>query len=287
MSKYEKPATTYNEQIAILKERNLVIMDESYAADKLKSIGYFRLSGYWLSFYQKKDYFKDGTTFEHIINVHEFDSKMRNLLMGLFEEIEIMYTTRIAHEFAMHYSPLDHYNEECFDKKKWFNSWLADFESSVKRAGMRKELYVKHYDEKYEGIFPVWTALEMSSFGSLSKFYNNLTIDVKKLISKSTIGVGDIYLKSWLYAISVTRNMCAHNSRLYDKTLNIAPRLPRGTGVNPNSIFAIVFVCKRMLLDDVRWQRFVQELKIVIETRKNGVNLSKAGFPEEWERLLT
>lgn len=80
MSDYKKPATTYEQQLEILKSRNLIVADESIAIQYLKDIGYFRLSGYWLSFYECKDTFKDGTTFQHIINVYETDMKLRNLL---------------------------------------------------------------------------------------------------------------------------------------------------------------------------------------------------------------
>lgn len=286
MTAYNKPTTTYEEQIEILKKRNLIINNEKYAEEMLRNIGYFRLSGYWLGFYQSKDYFNDGTTFEHVVNVHDFDCRLRNLLIGLFEEIEIRFTTRIAHEFATYYSPIDHYNKECFEREDWFNRWLEEFENSVKKAGVRKELYVKHYDEKYEGIFPVWTALEMSSFGAISKFYNNLTLDLKKIISRRTIGLSQVYLQNWLYALSVTRNMCAHNSRLYDRTLNISPRLPKGTDIDAKSIFAVIFVSKRMICNKDHWDEFVEKLDDLVGSRKVGVNLNMLGFPLNWKELL-
>jgi len=46
--KYQKPSTTVEEQIAIMRNRGLVINDELDAKEHLLFIGYFRLAGYLL-----------------------------------------------------------------------------------------------------------------------------------------------------------------------------------------------------------------------------------------------
>jgi len=46
--RYQKPSTTIQEQIAIMRNRGLIVSDEGYAKQHLEFIGYFRLAGYAL-----------------------------------------------------------------------------------------------------------------------------------------------------------------------------------------------------------------------------------------------
>ncbi|MBP1047369.1 Abi family protein [Enterococcus sp. BWM-S5] len=285
MVDYSKPATTYDEQIELLKSRNLIIEDEENAKGFLKSVGYFRLSGYWLTLCQGKDVFKNGATFNHIINIYDTDAELKKLLFGLLEDIEINYRTAISHEFSFYYSPIDHYNKLNFDKEEWYIKWFDTFEESVSRATKRNELFVKHYSRKYKNIFPIWTALEMSSFGDLSKFYNNLKTDLRKKIAKQTISFSNVYLENWLYVLSVVRNMCGHNSRLYDRRLNIKPKLTAKelTKISNSSLFSVIVICKKVSLQEESWQKFYDSLLKIIEENRIGVDWKLYGFPDNWQ----
>ncbi|MBL1225830.1 Abi family protein [Enterococcus sp. BWR-S5] len=289
MVDYNKPATTYDEQIELLKKRNLVIEDENTAKKYLKSIGYFRLSGYWLTLCKSKDNFKNGASFNQIINIYDTDAELKKLLFGLLEDIEINYRTIISHAFAFHYSPVDHYNKQNFVKEDWYDRWAATFEESVKRAIKRNELFVKHYNQKYEKIFPIWTALEMSSFGDLSKFYNNLKPDMKKIIAKETIGFSSIYLENWLYVLSVIRNMCGHNSRLYDRRLNIKPKLTKKeiTKISNSSLFSVLVICRKVSLQEGSWQSFYENILRIRNENRDGIDWKLYGFPENWKEYLS
>jgi abortive infection bacteriophage resistance protein len=44
---YNKTAKTFDEQIAQLKQRGLIISDEVLAQYYLETVGYYRLSGFW------------------------------------------------------------------------------------------------------------------------------------------------------------------------------------------------------------------------------------------------
>ena len=47
MESYTKPFLTIDQQLDLIASRGLDIGDRDYAADCLKNIGYYRLSGYW------------------------------------------------------------------------------------------------------------------------------------------------------------------------------------------------------------------------------------------------
>ena len=48
--KYDKPPKTYQEQIALLKERGVIFDDEKKAEHQLAAISYYRLSAYMFPF---------------------------------------------------------------------------------------------------------------------------------------------------------------------------------------------------------------------------------------------
>jgi len=48
---YLKPSLSPEEQLQLLKERGLIIEDETKALHLLQHISYYRLSGYWYPFF--------------------------------------------------------------------------------------------------------------------------------------------------------------------------------------------------------------------------------------------
>lgn len=82
----QKKFSTFDEQIKLLKtEKHLVITDETYAKDVLMRIGYFPLFGGYKHLFRipltKK--YKEGTTFNEIVALYEFDSNLRELFFKL------------------------------------------------------------------------------------------------------------------------------------------------------------------------------------------------------------
>ena len=78
--------------MALLKSRGLVISDEDKAVRYLESIGYYRLSAYMYPFLKvpkETHQYKDGTTFQQVLNLYRFDKKLRMLLLNEIEKVEI------------------------------------------------------------------------------------------------------------------------------------------------------------------------------------------------------
>lgn len=87
--KYNRCATTVERQVEILKERGLVVENAEFAIKALKKIGYFRFKGYCLPYYESKDKFKNGVTFDLIYKNYRFDERFRLLLFQIIEHIEV------------------------------------------------------------------------------------------------------------------------------------------------------------------------------------------------------
>ena len=63
--------------MALLKERNLSILNEERAEKILTYISYNRLSNYWfplLAEPRKDEIFKDSATFDTVFKLYQFDS---------------------------------------------------------------------------------------------------------------------------------------------------------------------------------------------------------------------
>ena len=78
----QKTFSNIDQQITLLQtQKNIVIKDTAYAEDMLQRIGYFPLMGGYKHLFRiplTKNY-KDGTAFEEIVSLYEFDADLREL----------------------------------------------------------------------------------------------------------------------------------------------------------------------------------------------------------------
>lgn len=279
-----KKPTTYEEQLHILRGRGLVIQDDGEAIAILKQVNYYRLSAYMLSL-KKEDRFKEGTTIATVFNLYEFDRKLRNLLMSGLETIEIAFRTHIAYELAHTYGPLGYLEEQCFENASYHEEFIEHLERELKRAD---ELFVAHHHVKYGGQFPIWVAVEVLSFSTVSKLYSNMHSEDKAQIAKAYYGLPYPYITSWLRLLSIVRNICAHYGRLYGRRIAIRPKLDKkdmALGIDTSRIFAAIFVMKKLYMDNRAWNDFVTNLQALIE-QYGDVDCKLIGFCKGWEKIL-
>ena len=159
-----------------------------------------------------------------MLSLYEFDQKLRLLLLGVLETIEIAFRTHISYEIAHKFGPLGYKNKENFINEKFHKESLDELESLINKS-RKGELFIQHHFKKYDGVIPIWAVIEVTSFGYLSKLYRNLNEDVKKHIAKVYYNVPYYFIESWLQTLSNVRNVCAHYGRLYNKKLTFKPRL--------------------------------------------------------------
>lgn len=79
-----KPSMTLDEHIDLLRRRGM-LLERSMAARWLTSVGYYRLSGYWYPYrrqvaHGRSDDFVEGTRFDDVAALYEFDRKLRTVL---------------------------------------------------------------------------------------------------------------------------------------------------------------------------------------------------------------
>lgn len=80
-----KPFITYDQQIALLKSKHLIISDEDAAKRVLAQIGYFSLIGCYKHPFKNKTtkMYRDGVTFEDIVMLCNFDDHCADCSFGI------------------------------------------------------------------------------------------------------------------------------------------------------------------------------------------------------------
>lgn len=254
---YTKPALTIAQQLSKLQERGLLI-DNTDSKNIFSNINYYRLSAYGLPFKQRdiagnvSDNFQRNTALSDILALYEFDRKLRLIVMDALERIEISIKANITHYMALQYGSYGLENIRNFHKSFSYAGWIKQVYEEISRS---KERFIEHFKEKYLDFpkLPIWMAIEVMSFGSVSKLYKGLRNHDKQKIS-SNYDLHPKTLISWLHFLTYIRNICAHHSRLWNKELTIKPRLDEFERFLPfdsipknNRSFIVLIILKYLL----------------------------------------
>lgn len=287
-----KKAKTFDEQVAILEERKLIITDRDYVKKVLSRLNYYRLSGYFIYFYiPGKEEFKQGTKFEEIYNLYKFDTELRRLFMELTEEIEINFRTYIAYYIAHNFGEEGHLNKDTFYNKDYHDEFIKILNKKVE--SYKDKAYIKHHKDIYAGNMPIWVVVEILSFTDLSKLYSNMKNNDREKIIYDNYKDRDIVknastVRFWLQSLSEIRNKCAHYERLYDSKLKKDIKLPKQfscKGIRTNSLFASLIIFKLLINDEVLWNNFIERFEEIV-SKYEFKNFHNMGFIEGWKSSL-
>ena len=130
---------------------------------------------------------------------------------------------------------------------------------------------------------------EVISFGQISQLFCGLWKQDKQIIAREHFGIDQVLLISWLHTIVYIRNLCAHHSRVWNRTLSISPKVPNKIsewqGVNNTKIFAVFLIIRKLMLVRGNWDQWSGELLTLLGEFPK-IDVSKMGFPENWRDLL-
>ena len=222
---YTKRATTYEDQIKILKQRGAVIADEEKAKEYLSDIGYYRLGFYLhpfeITYPELKDYRKHdlhpGTKIENAVALYYFDLDMRNILNRYLSRIEVAIRTTIIYELSNKYAA----------DPTWFANptilsarFITEFPLKAHNSIKTKDPIKRHH-KKYLGKYaPAWKTMEYMTFGNLEVLYESLLLDLdKRLISMRFGEPATGTFLSYMMAVREVRNACAHGNVIWGLTL--------------------------------------------------------------------
>lgn len=170
---------------------------------------------------------------------------------------------------------------DIFIKAEQYFSFISTISRYVRQS--KNELFVKHHLGKYNGRFPFWVLIEILSFSSVSKFFNNINNADKNEFSRFYYKYDSVIIENWIYHFSIIRNTCAHYGRLYNKILSPKLRLLKEDNINATMrIFDSLFILNKIILDRTSWSQFLKKLDSLITNYDGILNLELIGFPKDY-----
>ena len=291
---YTKPAISFQQQVDALKKKGLTFQDETTSRIFLENISYYRLRAYTYPFQDNdnpKHPFIKQVSFEEIIDLYNFDSKLRTLVFDALEKIEIAFRTQIIYRWSMENGSHWHTNPALFRNPVFFANTLSSLEKEINRS---HETFIKHYKSKYSTpeLPPAWMSLEVSSLGLLSKLFANLKRNKQKKEFTRHFGLYKVeLLENWMRSFCDIRNICAHHSRLWNRRFSTHIDIPHSTKydfitnkrVYTNKIYPALCAMQYILEIINPKNGFKRKLKELMNTCPLKQE-KEMGFPTNWEQ---
>lgn len=268
------------EQVNDLLDLGMQIKDYDFALKFLFKNEYYRFRGYCYQFI-KGNKINGNIAFEDILDIYYFDDELRQLLLKYLRHIELSIKSIVSYYHTIKYGSLCYLDDKLFINK----ANHADFlDKAKKEIGRSDEVFIKHHINNKNSVFPFWVVCEVLTFGTISKYYNNMLNTDKTAISKKFYGVDRKYIENWLLVCSYIRNLCAHNARLYNrKFIQATVNLPKKVKPSNSNLFDRLIPISKML-DDENKNRFVREIEELID--KHIFAKKNIDFPNDWKLIL-
>lgn len=286
-----KQALTYDKQIEQLESRGLIINDRSIAKQILQSTNYYRLTAYGLGLKKENsENYQNNISIEQLYRIYCFDEKLRHLLFSIIEPIELRLRSEIAYLLGTNFGNVAHLNFKLCrkpDGKKKHLRFLAEYYNSLSKSF--SSAIVSHNINQY-GELPIWAAVEILTFGVLSKYYGNLAEDIQDEIAKA-FNTDRSRLPGWFESLCEVRNICAHSGRIYNRQLSKKPKLYIGDDKNFTDdirykIFPRIIIIKKIYSDKGNFKAFITSLSSLIDEYIEDISLEHLGFPQYWRHTL-
>lgn len=323
MAEYTKQWLTLEQQVEQLVKRGLEVDDRQRAVTLLRSVGYYRLTGYLYPFLQSEQYVDDDgrthtrvlrkyrakTALHHAEDIINFDRKLRMLVMEGVERIEVAVRMQVGYILGRS-SAFAHEDPACFDDS--FTNPVTDSRDPApsrhvqwlqrvkERRDSSDEQFVAHFREKYDDRMPVWALTELLEMGHLSILYRGmLQKDAEELAAVFGVPKKKM-MASWLASLNYVRNVAAHHARLFNRQLQNAPSRPTVGAVPaldhlrvtdlPKQDFgtynalAIIAYLLQSIESEATWSR--QLANVLKEFPKShALIIQSMGVPEGWDLL--
>ncbi len=288
---FPKTYTSAHDLIGLLRSRGLTIADAQKAERYIEFIGYYRLSAYMyplLKMPKEQHCYKPNTSFDQVMMLYRFDKKLRLLIFNEIEKIEVAVRSAIVN-IGSEMTGNPFWMTDChnFIDAAKFRHTLDLIDAELHRS---KEDFIEHFKQTYTDAYPpAWILAEVLPFGVLTNIYSNIKVPrIKKRIAQK-FGLQVAPFESWLTIVTLTRNLCCHHARVWNKQNTLRPMLPnRMTGnwiTLPTDTLRIYFdLCIiKYFLNIISPNN---DMKVKIDTLLStypSIDTNAMGFPRGWE----
>lgn len=248
----------------------------------------------------RSDEFVDGTTFEQVTALYDFDERLRSRVFQTVSTIELALRALLGHELGridphIHLrldllGPLARSPQSADKPSADYNDWLSRYHEKL---GASREDFVAHHKETYDGRLPIWAAVEVMDFGALNYLYRLSPDNVRKVIAARTT-LTPAQLESWIRSLNIVRNYSAHHARMFNRVYALKPRLPK-PGTIPeldavrgkmNRCFGQLTLIQYLItILDLRGRNILPEVIATYPTTVAPVPISHIGAPQDWQEL--
>lgn len=294
---FYKPPESTQEHVNRYRCRGLLIDDEKRVARYLESIGYYRLSAYcrpYQNHTEPEHTFKEGTTFQNILDLYIYDRKLRLHVMDALERIEVAIRTVINNHMSLKYGSQWYVDYQHFQRqRKNFNHLqfigIVKKETGYSGNGNGPDFCRRYFQKYFEPLLPPsWMVAEVLPIGSWSRVYSVLTKpEDRKVISKA-FNVRYELFGSWIHALSYLRNICAHHSKLWNLRFVVKPKMKKEFSVvsENDKFFAFTVVIQQLIKSITTNSTWLDTL---VEEHLNKCPIQpyekEMGFIQDWKSL--
>ncbi len=305
----EKTFKTIDEQIQILKDKNLIIEDVEFAKEILLRENYFFIMGYRTLFIKNKEKkFIPGVTFDELYALFTFDRNFRNILLKNIFIIENELKSVISYQLSKKYGykENDYLNPKNFTQDHEKTRRVKDLLEKMKRQiriNSTTHNATMHYITNY-GYIPLWVSVKVLSFGIVCELFTILKTEDQVEIA-NVFGTTPKVLSDILILLSNYRNLCAHEEIVYEhRTERVIPdtnyheimNIPKMDGeyiYGKNDSFSIIIIFK-ILLNKKNFRLMMKEIEYEIELLDGKVDsisinkiLDRMGFPQNYIEIIS
>lgn len=290
-----KEFKTIDKQIELLKSRKLTITDEAKAKNFLLKNNYYRISGYSLTLRDHDEFF-EGTTFQNIIDIYNFDAALRHVLLENIEKIEITIKSIFAYKFSEKYGALGYLKSSSFtDYGEHLR--IINKANEQKEKRLSHEAFLKHFMVDCEGDIPFWAYVDLLTIADISMLYRISHDEIRDLVA-GMMGIlpsnRSEIMGKYMHGMTILRNLCAHGSRLYNRLFITKPSLNSKekkllrrdeNGMIDNShLFGYILNMARLLSSE----DFKEMKKQIVNLNQEipFVSMRYYGFPDNWKEVI-
>lgn len=228
--------------------------------DRLARVSYYRWRGYTYPFQDNS--LPDAPFFPEvqwcwIESDYENDHDLRVLIFDAIERIEVSLRTQLVLQASIAHGSRWYTDPSLFHDSA---EWARNKEDLLSDWSRSKEIFVDHHKRAYDDNDPPpsWKIFEITSFGTLSKFFSNLKAGLPCKVkiagfwgfSRHSAKV----LGSWFHHLNLVRNICAHHGRLFTRIIKVTPLFPaKFPGIwirnwpDPNRVYASLCIIIKLL----------------------------------------
>lgn len=273
MKQYKSP----NDLLEYIISNGVIVFDKEDALDKIKKYSYYSIVNSYKDVFKTTDNnYKKNVSFDEIYALYDFDKNIRSIFLKYILEIETVIKSLLAEIISSKYGIKNYLIIDNFDDtvdKLVIQESIDKIKEEIDKQNGKHEA-VTHYISEY-GFVPPFVLTKVLTLGELSRLFTMLKQVDRQCFSKE-FKVSDKLLKQIMKNMTMVRNICAHNERLFSfhsKFLITFKNIDKSYNNKDNSTnLYMIMKSMQVLLAEDKKQEFENLINMEIEKLKDKVN---------------